>query len=499
MRMHADASASACGCLALSNKMALADQETDPAKPKVEITKIKLAPQQPPIKWSRIPQSISPSLSERSNNALVSPISYLDLSDESDCSPTTNFDDDGSDSSCSSTMGLAQRNLLNVLGNETKTFREIMLVTCAVFQGYGILVLFQNKLAQEIGIIGDNDPRSGQFHFAVSFLYIGNLLFRVLHNLVFSWIRPRFRVYLSMICMMSSMFIISILIFVFHFHQMFLIYLSYILGGIAVGTFEANLISSITLLGSNTKVWAITGLPLGFASVSVLGFLLTSVGVPVIAIYIEVWISLACGAAVFFWRIPAFEIKNNATTFGVFLNNMKAFRLWMPSISVYSLALMLDMCVLSLFSGLMLYIFNDSEVPLFGVNGSVTLRHDLYFAMFNLCATFGDSLSRKLAYDFRPRHPFLYLLLSPIGAVLCISKIAILGWLGVFLIFFANGFIYALTTRHIDSAVRHEFNLVALSIWLFIGDIGSVAGSNIIGIIEHFACDDVHSQHVCLL
>jgi hypothetical protein len=64
------------------------------------------------------------------------------------------------------------------------------------------------------------------------------------------------------------------------------------------------------------------------------------------------------------------------------------------------------------FVGLMLYIFNDSEVPLFGVDSSITIKHDLYFAIFNLFSTFGDSLSRKLAYYFRPRNPFLFLLLS---------------------------------------------------------------------------------------
>lgn len=48
----------------------------------------------------------------------------------------------------------------------------------------------------------------------------------------------------------------------------------------------------------------------------------------------------------------------------------------------------------------------------------------------------------------------------------------------IFLIFFANGAIYATTTRHIDQHIGKEFNLIALSIWLFVGDWGSVLGSN---------------------
>jgi hypothetical protein len=45
---------------------------------------------------------------------------------------------------------------------------------------------------------------------------------------------------------------------------------------------------------------------------------------------------------------------------------------------------------------------------------------------------------------------------------------------------FANGAIYAQSARHIDQVVDDEFNLIALSFWLFVGDIGSVIGSNVL-------------------
>lgn len=84
------------------------------------------------------------------------------------------------------------------------------------------------------------------------------------------------------------------------------------------------------------------------------------------------------------------------------------------------------------------------------------------------------------------------------GAGLCVSKIAIIAPLGVFLIFFANGSIYASATRHIDAHLKSEFNLVALSVWLFIGDIGSVTGSNLIGFVEEWVCEGVVSVHACI-
>ena len=38
--------------------------------------------------------------------------------------------------------------------------------------------------------------------------------------------------------------------------------------------------------------------------------------------------------------------------------------------------------------------------------------------------------------------------------------------------------VYATSSKHIDTRVDRRVNLTALSVWLFIGDIGSVTGSN---------------------
>ena len=39
------------------------------------------------------------------------------------------------------------------------------------------------------------------------------------------------------------------------------VYTSYGLGGVGIGTFESNLLASISTLGPDTKLWAITGMP----------------------------------------------------------------------------------------------------------------------------------------------------------------------------------------------------------------------------------------------
>ena len=48
-------------------------------------------------------------------------------------------------------------------------------------------------------------------------------------------------------------------------------------------------------------------------------------------------------------------------------------------------------------------------------------------------------------------------------------------------------------SRHIDANIDHKYNLIALSVWLFIGDIGSVAGSNTLAYVWLFARHDFHT------
>lgn len=55
----------------------------------------------------------------------------------------------------------------------------------------------------------------------------------------------------------------------------------------------------------------------------------------------------------------------------------------------------------------------------------------------------------------------------------------------------------ATTARYIDQQVHKDFNLISLSFWLFIGDIGSVAGSNTWMYFENSMayCDGAPGEH----
>ena len=61
-----------------------------------------------------------------------------------------------------------------------------------------------------------------------------------------------------------------------------------------------------------------------------------------------------------------------------------------------------------------------------------------------------------------------------------LSKVVLLAPFGMLCIMFANGSIYAHTTKHIDNVVDDRFNLIALSVWLFVGDVGSYTASLIV-------------------
>lgn len=147
---------------------------------------------------------------------------------------------------------------------EKPAYKSAILVTMGIFMGYAALNALQRKVKLRIGISDDDKSASVLFSFAVSWLYMGNLVFRAMHNVVFAAFVPRQRVYISLIAMTCSMLVISLLIFWAHIQHIALVFVAYGLGGVAVGSFEANLLSCISPLGHNTKSWAVLGIPIGY-------------------------------------------------------------------------------------------------------------------------------------------------------------------------------------------------------------------------------------------
>ena len=108
-------------------------------------------------------------------------------------------------------------------------------------------------------------------------------------------------------------------------------------------------------------------------------------------------------------------------------------------------------------------------------------------------------------YHRHRRNPFLFLLLSLVGIACGLCNIVYIIPFCGFLVAFCNGAVYSQvclrstivfsgfrltkqnkkqSARLIDQKVPSEFALTATSIWLFVGDVGSVTGSNLISEVD---------------
>jgi len=379
--------------------------------------------------------------------------------------------------------------LLQQLSEPERRYWEAFFVVLPVFCGYASLFGLQHEIKSKFGIKDNSSSASHDFGFAVSFLYIFNLIFRFAHNIVFGCMSPRYRVYVAMSSMMASMLTIGIGIMIFEICHIYLVILAYALGGVAIGCFEANFLSCLTPLGNATKHLAITAIPPGITTILVGAFLVMGppLNVPSTAIYIATAIGIFFGMLLLATRIPdGVSQSGDAPVAKVGLKKLiadaRAYRSWLPQLWHYPLAFTLDMFCLSCFSpGVALYIYDQKTVAM---TSSFSMHTDSFFAVFNLFNMMGGLTGRWLSYRITPRHPVLYTIFSAVGVTMILLRIPLLAPLSTFLVMLGDGLIYGSISRHIDAKVPREFNLIAISFWLFIGDIGSVTGSNLISYIR---------------
>jgi len=259
------------------------------------------------------------------------------------------------------------------------------------------------------------------------------------------------------------------------------VFFAYGFGGVGIGTFESNFLSTIAPLGKKTKIWAIIGIPVGINLITVGGFALLQVGLFVGWIYVVVLCFEAVGLVLFFLRIWRDAGTGNAIDLLDFFRQIKQWRYWFPQIGWYSLALMIDMFCVSMFSpGVMLYIYDQNYVSF----GNLQLPNNWLFSIYNACFFLGDTLSRRIFFLMKPIFPLFFLLFAVIGVACGLSNVIYLIFFCSFFVSFCNGSIYSQANRSIDSKVPKQFSLIAFSFWLFLGDIGSVIGSNLISYVN---------------
>eukprot|EP01095_Lingulamoeba_sp_RSL-Kostka_P004019 TRINITY_DN1511_c1_g2_i1.p1 TRINITY_DN1511_c1_g2~~TRINITY_DN1511_c1_g2_i1.p1 ORF type:complete len:458 (-),score=96.60 TRINITY_DN1511_c1_g2_i1:139-1512(-) len=380
-----------------------------------------------------------------------------------------------------------------MINPNNKVFYEIFFVVYPLFCGYAILFSYQANLKSVIGISDADKHNSKIIGVGFSMLYVGNLIFRLGHNVVFAFTTSRNRVLIATSSMILSMCTILVIIFFTKDNTTFsiiLVYVAYILGGLAIGSFEANVLSSITPLGKDTKFWAIVAMPCGINTVTIGGFLLLGwskwLSNNIWVFYICVIILLIAGTICYFLRI--YWLAQSVSTISLQklvkdscfdVENLKA---WLWPLKFHCVALMIDMfCVSLLAPGLILYMYDTKDID-FSWFGCY-INKFTFTAIYNSFFFIGDFTSRKIFYTNRLFNPFLFLILSGIGVAIALSHIVEIAPLCALLVAFANGSIYTQTNRKIDRDISEKFNLIAFSTWLFVGDIGSVIGSNSIQFI----------------
>ena len=183
-------------------------------------------------------------------------------------------------------------------------YRSAIFVTVSMFMGYAALVVLQHRLKVEHDKVPHPED-SLEFKHASTLNYVGNLIFRLAHNFVFCFLSPRQRVHLSLFAMAAAMAVLAFAICIAKSPWIGWVFIAYFLGGVGVGTFESNLLNSVTHLGHATKKWAIFGMPLGFNLISVGGFLAMLAGAPLVALYLAVFTSCILSMTIFYFMVPA--------------------------------------------------------------------------------------------------------------------------------------------------------------------------------------------------
>lgn len=371
-------------------------------------------------------------------------------------------------------------------------------VTMAVFAGYAALFSLQHVIKVFFGIPDDDSSESHHFSFAITSLYLWNLIFRLGHNVLLHPFSPRMRAFAGLLSMMVSMLLLGVGIFVMGNRSLALLAVAYAFGGIAVGTFETNYSVVLAALGNRTKIYGISGIPLGIFLVIVPGFIAVTSGLPVQFIYFSVVGLLGVGICILLfmlefpeidWLLPM-DCESGVTSdpsphrfIGISAGDQNKTTKWFYPVASVGLVFTMNMLFVSAFSpGVLLYLYNGKEIYL---SEDLVVATGYFFAVFSSFGFVADVLSRKRIYAQRPfHHPIRYLVLTAMGVAVIVAQIPSVAPIGTLLVFYANGSIYAQSCRWLDIRLEPSVQVIANSVFFFLGDCGSVMGAILIPFIR---------------
>lgn len=395
------------------------------------------------------------------------------------------------------------------VGEDDRNIQEVLeglpgqrlasLVTMAVFAGYACLFSMQHMIKMFFEIPDDDSAESHSFSYTITAMYISNLIFRLGQNVLLGALSPRQRAFIGLAAMTVSMLLLGVKVFWLNQKQLSTVTFAYALGGVAIGTFETNFSVVLAALGTKTKVYGISGIPLGIFIVIVPGFIAVTAGCNIVYIYLLVAGLLIVGGLVLICglRYPEIDEKRLllVSSSSSFRKNQKV--QWIIPVLSLGTVFSINMLFVSAFSpGVLLYLYNQPQINLLFLPSPLVVPTGYFFAVFSSLGFFADVLSRKRIYTSKPlHHPVGYLLLTALGVSILTMKKQVPPFFApfaTFLIFFANGSIYAQACRKLDHLlVKCDPSLlvVANSVFFFLGDCGSVIGALLIPFIRDLLSD----------
>jgi len=382
----------------------------------------------------------------------------------------------------------------------------IMLCFMFMFQGYGAMVGNPaHALKHKLDI--DDRGLKGEFQNATASFQLTKMLMRVLQIAFLVVVQPNGIVYLSYAVMMAGLLVPLVLIWGLGMTDLWVVYLQYSLGGIAVGLFEGTFLSVISPLGKDTKTFAIIGAPLGFAMLNTVLGTLEHFGMEPWVYYVYSLVCLPIAIFIFHSKAPAATAKGQGKGCQVFINSVKKWKQWLPHMVPWFIAKFIGNFVLEDGFPLLFTTYNTQRVPVLGPEGTKrTVPFDLYRAWFWFpCMALGDTISRRVP-QYIPLTSWkvcigcllLAIVMCVGGEALDFFMIGLLNGLAVFIANFGNGFIYGLSAKFIDAFLPQEHQYAAYNLWCFIGDLGGYAGQSDLSVaISRKVCAGHHYTYVC--
>eukprot|EP00928_Gymnodinium_smaydae_P091570 TRINITY_DN75295_c0_g1_i1.p1 TRINITY_DN75295_c0_g1~~TRINITY_DN75295_c0_g1_i1.p1 ORF type:complete len:451 (+),score=70.85 TRINITY_DN75295_c0_g1_i1:50-1402(+) len=384
--------------------------------------------------------------------------------------------------------------------------RVLLLSFMFMFMGYGAMVgVPQHALKHKLDL---SPEQAGDFQDATASFQLAKLLMRILQIAFLVFMQPNGIVYLSYAIMFVAVLVPVVLVWGMGVTELWVVYLQYILGGIAVGFFEGTFLSVISTLGKNTKTFAIMGAPLGFAVHNILLGTFSQMGMPVLVYYLSTAACLPVGALIFHNHAPSADPNNKGKGCNVFMYSMRKSRQWMPKMLPWFFAKFVGNFVLEDGFPLLFNTFNTAYVPMFG--GPASTSYLMPFAYYTAWIWFpamavGDTISRRVP-QFIPLRSWRSITLCLVSAIFAcfvgeamnFLLLPIVSAFAVFISNFGNGFIYGLSAKYIDLYIPEQHRYAAYNLWCFCGDLGGYAGQSSMSVkLAEQACAGRHYQYVC--